>query len=45
MEKKKLRFTIEDNLNLLREVLASNSFEDFDKWKEIAVKIIDMSGK
>lgn len=42
---KRLRFTYEDDLLLLREVVSNNPFKSPELWEEIAKKIEILTGK
>lgn len=41
----RLRFTIHDDLVLLREVLEQNPYERHDRWKEIRETVVNFTGK
>lgn len=41
----RVRFSTEDDLGLLRQVLAENPFEDASRWRRIHEKLLETSGK
>jgi hypothetical protein len=43
--KLRLRFTTEDDLILLRDVVGHNPFEEPSKWKQIHTNLLCVSGK
>lgn len=42
---KKMRFSISDDLLLLREVVATNPYEDPSRWKDITSRVNEASGR
>ena len=45
MAQERLRFNINDDLILLREVIAANPYEDVNLWKEVHNKTVEATGK